>query len=169
MAFFKSQTEFEQAFKDNWEQMYQSAYVRIGDQAAVEDIIQEIFVDVWQRRETLQIKSGLKAYLLTAVKYQVMRYYEERARYRTEELNEIQISQEPDDMLGFEALYGQIEVVIERLPSRAQLIFRMSKLEGCSVDEIADRLQLSSQTVHNQLSKSMKILRGELKHLVFSK
>lgn len=145
--------------------MYQSAYSKIGDQSIVEDILQEIFIDIWQRRDSLEIKSGIKAYLLTAVKYQVMKHFDELAKVRANSSTIVAESFYEENVFGFEELYHEIEIAVEVLPPRAQLVFRMSRLEGYSVDEIADKLKISPQTVHNQLSKSLKIMRGELKHL----
>ncbi len=165
MSTFQNTAHFEQVFKDNWELMYQSAYSKIGDQAVVEDILQEIFIDIWQRRESLEIKSGIKAYLLTAVKYQVMKHFDELAKLRKGNSNSLPEAFYEEDVFGFEELFHEIEIAVEMLPPRAQLVFRMSRLEGYSADEIADKLKISPQTVHNQLSKSLKIMRGELKHL----
>lgn len=143
--------------------MYQSAFAKIGDQAVVEDIIQDVFIDVWQRRASLEIKTGIKAYLLTAVKYQVMRHFDEKSKART--TSSLPEAFYEEDVFGFEELYHEIEVAVDMLPLRAQLVFRMSRLEGYSVEEIAEKLKITPQTVHNQLSKSLKIMRGELKHL----
>ena len=156
---------FDQVFKEHWELMYQSAYRKIGDQVIVEDLIQEIFVDIWNRRHSLEIKSEIKAYLLTAVKYQVMKYFDEQAKSRILKTDELPGYYE-EDIFAFEELYNEIELAVDSLPPRAGLIFRMNRLEGYSVDEVAEKLKISPQTVHNQLSKSLKIMRGELKHLV---
>lgn len=155
---------FDQVFKEHWEMMYQNAYRKIGDQAIVEDLIQEIFMDIWNRRHSLEIKSGIKAYLLTAVKYQVMKYFDEQAKSRIFNTDDLPGYYE-EDIFAFEELYSQIELAVDSLPPRAGLIFRMNRLEGYSVEEVAEKLNLSPQTVHNQISKSLKIMRGELKHL----
>jgi RNA polymerase sigma-70 factor (ECF subfamily) len=165
MSTFQNSAHFEQVFKDNWELMYQSAYSKIGDQCVVEDMLQEIFVDIWQRRASLEIQTGIKGYLLTAVKYQVMKYFDELTKIRKQSNTFLSESFYEEDIFGFDELYKEIEIALEMLPPRAQLVFRMSKLEGYSVDEIAEKLTISPQTVHNQLSKSLKIIRGELKHL----
>ncbi|MBN7811819.1 sigma-70 family RNA polymerase sigma factor [Algoriphagus sp. H41] len=155
---------FEEVFKDYWELMYQSAFRKIRDQAIVEDLIQEIFVDLWNRRDSVQIRSGIKAYLLTAVKYQVMRHIDEQTKSRRLDTDDQQAYYE-EDIFAFEELYSQIEVAVDALPPRAALIFRLNRLEGYTVDEVAEKLKISPQTVHNQLSKSLKLMRGELKHV----
>ncbi|REG90946.1 sigma-70 family RNA polymerase sigma factor [Algoriphagus antarcticus] len=165
MSPFQNSSHFEQIFKDNWELMYQSAYSKIGDQSIVEDILQEIFIDIWQRRDSLEIKSGIKTYLFTAVKYQVMKHFDELAKSRANSSNTLPESTYEEDVFGLEELYKEIEVAVEMLPPRSQLVFRMSRLEGYSTDEIAEKLKISPQTVNNQLTKSLKIMRSELKHL----
>ena len=155
---------FEQVFKDHWELMYQSAYRKIPDQNVVEDILQEIFIDIWQRRESLEIKMSIKGYLMTAVKYQVMKHFDSIEKNKVIAISEFpEISEE--EVLEFDELFEQIDMAMDALPPKSKLIFKLSRIEGYSVEEIASKLNLSQQTVHNQISKSLKIMRGELKHL----
>ncbi|MCH7396830.1 RNA polymerase sigma-70 factor [Belliella sp. DSM 107340] len=157
--------QFEETFNEYWEVLYSAAYVRTKDQAVTEDIVQEIFIDFWQRRNEIKIKTSLKAYLLTAVKYKVIKHFAHSHLFlrNTEEHEEIAMFD--NDNLEFEDLYDELEIAIDKLSPRCQLIFRMSRIEGYSTDEIASQLNISSQTVHNQLSKSLGIVRNELKHL----
>src|SRR5690606_13453634 len=124
---FQDSAYFEQVFKDNWELMYQSAYSKIGDQSIVEDILQEIFIDIWQRRDSLEIKSGITGYLLTAVQYNVMKYLGEMAKSRTHTASSLPECFYEDNVFGFEELYKEIDIVVEMLPPRAQLVFRLSR------------------------------------------
>lgn len=164
MATFQNPAYFEQVFKAHWELMYQSAYRKIPDQTTVEDILQEVFIDIWQRRESLEIRMSVKGYLLTAVKYQVMKHFDSIEKNRM-----IAISEMPDlyeeEIQSLDELFDQIEVAMDVLPPKSKLIFKMSRIEGYSVEEISEKLNISPQTVHNQISKSLKIIRGELKHL----
>ena len=155
---------FEQVFKDHWELMYQSAYRKIPDQNVVEDILQEIFIDIWQRRESLEIKMSIKGYLMTAVKYQVMKHFDSIEKNKVIAISELPEIYE-EEVLEFDELFEQIEMAMDALPPKSKLIFKLSRIEGYSVEEIASKLNLSQQTVHNQISKSLKIMRGELKHL----
>ncbi|MBN3584206.1 sigma-70 family RNA polymerase sigma factor [Algoriphagus aestuarii] len=164
MATFQNPSYFEQVFKDHWELMYQSAYRKIPDQNVVEDILQEIFIDIWQRRDSLEIKMSIKGYLMTAVKYQVMKHFDSVEKNRVVATSELpDLYQE--EVMQFDELFEQIEMAMDALPPKSKLIFKMSRIEGYAVEEIAAKLNLSQQTVHNQISKSLKIMRGELKHL----
>ncbi|MBN7815282.1 sigma-70 family RNA polymerase sigma factor [Algoriphagus pacificus] len=160
----QNKVQFEQLFKDNWELMYQSALYKLKDPSLAEDIVQDIFLDLWKRKDKLVLQSEIKVYLLTAVKYSVMKCLDEVAKRQESQL-EIASGFYSEEVLSFEEIYNEIEVAIEKIPPKARMVFKMNKLEGMNVNEIAEKLQLSPQTVHNQLSKSMKILRGELKHI----
>lgn len=164
MSNLQNPSYFEQVFKDHWELMYQSAYRKIPDQNVVEDILQEIFIDIWQRRESLDIKMSIKGYLMTAVKYQVMKHFDSIEKNKVIAISELPEIYE-EEVLEFDELFEQIEMAMDALPPKSKLIFKLSRIEGYSVEEIASKLNLSQQTVHNQISKSLKIMRGELKHL----
>lgn len=165
MLLIRNQKQFESIFNEYWEELYRSAYLRLKDQAVTEDIVQEVFVDLWQRRESIEIQSSLKGYLLTAVKYKVLKYFNQQAKFRAERLDQIDIVAQDDDEMAFEEVYKNIEVAIDKLSPKCRVIFRMSKIEGLSTEEIAIQLNLSKQTVHNQLSKSMGLVRTEMKHM----
>lgn len=165
MLLIRNQKQFESIFNEYWEDLYRAAYIRLRDQAITEDIVQEIFVDLWQRRAEINIQSSLKGYLLTAVKYRVLKHLKREARFVTDGLDGIDLISVESDDLSFENLYQQLEVAIDQLSPTCQVIFRMSKIEGMSTMEIAKKLNISKQTVSNQLSKSMGIVRAEMKHV----
>ncbi|MCH7408507.1 sigma-70 family RNA polymerase sigma factor [Belliella sp. DSM 111904] len=165
MLLIKNQKQFESIFNEYWETLYQAAYIRIKDQAITEDIVQEVFIDLWQRRSAITIKSSLKAYLLTAVKYKVLKYFKVTSKASFEVLESIdELAEETENTENFEILYSQLEVAIEKLSPKCRLIFRLNKIEGLSTEEIAVKLNLSKQTIHNQLSKSLALVRSEMKH-----
>ncbi|WP_143961249.1 sigma-70 family RNA polymerase sigma factor [Litoribacter populi] len=166
MAIPDSRRQFNLLFEEHWEMLYKAAYSRIPDQVVVEDLVQEIFIDIWHRRNEIHIKSTLKAYLLTAVKYRVFKYLDQNKKMFFEDVYEMELEGHREGALfSLEELYDQLEVALEKLPEKSRLIFKLNKLEGYSTSEIADKLDLAPQTVQNQLSKSLKLVRGELSHL----
>jgi RNA polymerase sigma factor (sigma-70 family) len=110
----------------------------------------------------------VKAYLLTAVKYQVYRVIDRRQRSCDLETSGL-IDQMMDetDILSFEEIYHRIEVVVEKLPPRQREIFKLSRFGHLSAQEIAEKLQLSPQTVHNKIHQSLTFIKAELKHFIF--
>lgn len=166
MLLLRSQKQFNAIFEEHWELLYRSGYSRLKDQVVVEDMIQDIFIDLWSRRDSIIIRSTLKAYLLTAVKYQVIKYLDQKSKFYIQDIVGLEIeSPEEEEVHSLDILYEQLEVVLDKLPEKNRLIFQMSKMEGYSTQEIADQLDIAPQTVHNHLTKSMKVIKAELSHL----
>ena len=151
-------------FDRYWESMLAMAIKRTRCQSTSEDIVQEVFADIWKRRATLSIQSNLKSYLLTAVKYHIYKAIQKKQEEMSIEDNSslLNIAETPNE-LEFQELYHKLEIAIDKLPENQQLIFRMSRFDGLKSSEIASKLSVSPQTVHNNLHRSLKVLRTELK------
>lgn len=148
--------------------MYLSALKRVHDEDVAKDIVQEIFISLWERREHVIIQGSLQGYLLSAVKFKVIDYYRksiilkkhEEDFYQLAELHYTLDHAEPRD------LESQLSQAIESLPGKMRKIFEMSRQESKSIDEISTELNISSQTVKNQLTTATKLLRKHLTYLV---
>lgn len=152
--------DFNTLFETYWEELYQAAYLRTKDAALTEDILQEVFLSLWQRRSSLTINTSLRSYLLTAVKYQVFNHYKKEMllSYPIPE----DMAEEVEHPSSFDRLYPLIEEAMEHLSPRCRQVFTLHKLEGMPVQAIAEKLQVAPQTIHNQLSSAMKTIRKHL-------
>ncbi|MBD8487818.1 RNA polymerase sigma-70 factor [Echinicola sp. CAU 1574] len=154
---------FREVFEKYWEQLFAATLKRLESQQLSEDIVQEVFADIWKRRKTLKIKTNFQSYLHTAVKYHVYKAIDQRKWDGSlERIHQSHLGSRSNEV-EFDELFDQLEVALEKLPERQQLIFKMSRFEGLKCKEIAEKLQLSQQTVHNNLHKSLSVLRVELK------
>ncbi|MCC5936818.1 MAG: RNA polymerase sigma-70 factor [Lunatimonas sp.] len=159
---------FQKLYHRYWDQLIKHAYVRLGDVSTCEDLVQDIFVDIWNKRKAIVVHSNVKAYLLTAVKYQVYRVIDRRQQSCDLESSGLaEHMQDESDLLSFEELYHRIEVVVEKLPPRQREIFKLSRFGNLSTQEIAEKLQLAPQTVHNKIHQSLTFIKAELKHFIF--
>ena len=154
---------FQRLFEQYWEALFAAALKRLKSQTMSEDIVQEVFADIWKRRKNLEIKSSLKSYLHTAVKYHVFKIIQQRIWEENVDLDNYTLHSRTEDSLAFNELFDILEIALEKLPERQQVIFRMSRFEGLKSQEIAEKLNLSEQTVHNNLHKTLSSLRVELK------
>lgn len=134
-----------------------------------EDIVQDVFVKMWQNRETITITQNPKSYLLSSVRNKI---FEEKRKKSLEIVHDQEIHQIKDVVENnIEVKFEEILIVdklytsIRQLPKRCSLIFALSKLEGKSNKEIADHLGISIKTVENQITKAYKLLRKSLKDL----
>lgn len=149
-------------YKAHWQPLFLSAYSILKDKKACEDIVQEIFLQLWLRRETLDVRESLKTYLSSAVRYQVFHYIRKAAKKAGLQLKEEALAENPDERLLQKDLHGQVYKVVENLPERCRLIYRLSREEQLSHKEIAHRLNISIKTVENQLTIALRRLRNYL-------
>ena len=154
---------FDELFNRYWALLFKSADKLLLDEDAAKDVVQEIFVDLWKRRETLQV-SNLKAYLLQAVKYQIVEQLRKGkfTERHEERLISLHFSNATEEMVMANELYESLERSLQGLPDRCYEIFLMSRFENLSNREIANRLNISIRTVETQISNALRYLRRTL-------
>ena len=137
-----------------------------------EELVQEVFVKVWENRQTLKSELSFKSYLFTIALNQIRKHFNKKAtslRYleslqHDPELSENQAVQNDD----YEFALHQIYLIVEKMPPRRREIFMKSKLEGKSSKEIAAELNISAGTVDNQVSEALRFIRAQLNPENFS-
>lgn len=159
---------FEAIYNKYWELLVRQAYVKLGDSSEAEDLVQDIFLTIWNNRKTLTVQKDLKVYLLTAVKYKVYRViYKRKMLCDIDGIKEVLIQSEVPRILEFEELYEKIEVAIDKLPEGQKETFKLSRYHQLSTKEIATKLQIAPQTVHNKIHLSLLFIRAEIKNYLF--
>ncbi|MBB6273226.1 RNA polymerase sigma-70 factor (ECF subfamily) [Pedobacter cryoconitis] len=164
------QTAMEIIYRKHWEHVFDAAYKRIGSEDIAQDITQDIFISLWEKRETLEIRESLAAYLQGSVKYRVINYF--RANITKEKYSEDLLSLmgntsslNPTNRLTVKEINQELDQAIAELPERMRQIFSMSRKQEKSNNEISEELNLSIQTVKNQLTAALKIIRKRLAYL----
>lgn len=147
-----------------WNTLMAIAYNHIKDKSAAQEIVQELFVGVWNRRGQLEIQT-LKSYLATAVKFSLFKHIERERRRRDIENKEYKLNSYADDEQKIEAKFLQeyINGQVERLPEKCRLVFNYSRVEGLSIPEIAKEMNISEKTVEGHLTKGLKTIKMNLK------
>ncbi|SEM85002.1 RNA polymerase sigma-70 factor, ECF subfamily [Mucilaginibacter gossypiicola] len=154
---------FEHIYNKYWSKLYLSAYNILRDRQVSEDITQEVLVNLWIKRTTLQVVS-LNAYLYTAVRYQVfnvLRSGKVKAGLFNN-LEELFSNNGGEEILSEKEINRLLEQGIAELPDKCRQIFIMSRKEHLSTKEIAERLGISPKTVENQLTIALNRLRKTL-------
>lgn len=153
---------FDIMYREYWEVMYAAAYSKIKSHDLAQDIVQEIFIDFWNRKNTITISSPLKVYLLTAVRYKVIKQIQQEQKRDSLESIPKQMVRNDECLLEYEEASKLMEISLEKLDPSHQVIFRMNKLDGLNALEISQKVGLAPQSVRNILSKTTKHLRKEL-------
>lgn len=153
-------------YKTYWEIMYLAAYNLVKDRSVCEDIVQEVFISLWQRRAKLQIKVSLKSYLYTSTVYKVYDHFSKNKKMLKDELfdnfeNKIETSN-PETKLMHEELIHLLDSIIDTLPEKCKEVYKLSRENMLSNKEIAEQLNISQRTVEGHISKALKILKESL-------
>lgn len=163
---------FEVLYNRYWEKLLTHAYRRTSSLETSKELIQEVFANLWRRREQLNIKTSFAAYIFTALKYTLLDHirsqivkdkYVEAIKKTASETDNSTLN-----LIAFEELSKVLEEEINKLPERCRLVFRLSRMEHYSNQEIADKLQISTKTVENQITKAIKILRANMQEFTIS-
>lgn len=154
----------ETIYRRYWRQLYDAAHAILKDEAACEDIIQEVFLNLWLRRENLELHSSLAGYLFTSVRHEVFRQIRS-GRVREDLFDHLfeRIQAGPDYLdIEYRELRLQISLIVERLPEKCRAVYKLSREEHLSHKEIAEQLNISTKTVENHLTKALSFLRLSL-------
>lgn len=155
---------FTKIYDRYWNKLMAIAYNHTRDKSAAKEIVQELFVGLWKRKDNLEI-GALSSYLATAVKFSVFKRIERERRRRDIEVKEYQLNDYVDEEKKIEAKFLQeyINGQVELLPEKCRLVFKYSRIEGMSIPEIAAHMSLSPKTVEGHLTKGLKTIRLNLK------
>lgn len=144
-------------YEKYWEQTYNNIYKRLKDQEQAEDLTQDVFMQLWVKREETFIEN-LPAYLYVTARNSVYKLMGKQSKFvPIDELleNLAKSENQTDARLLKNEFMKAYEALIDTLPLAQQMIFRMRYNDGLSPDEIAEALDLSPKTVRNQLGKAL--------------
>lgn len=159
---------FSELYLRYWKVLTNIAYKRLKSEETAEEAVQNVFISLFLRRQTLQLTTTLEAYLKTALKYQTFKTYRAQQLYYRH-LDEMIAGHdiEPpsaDQMIDNKILRARIYEVAEKMPEKCREVFLMSRFEQLSHQDIADKLDISVSTVKKHITKAMNILRQEFKN-----
>ncbi len=156
---------FKAIFTAHYPKVCAVTYRYLGDQGLAEDLAQEVFIRLWQKREQLQITSNLAAYLRRMAVNEALAHLRKKTRFLADELPihlPNLVATAADESLDSQELQQRIQRVVASLPDRCRLIFELSRYEELSNREIAEQLDISIKTVENQMTKALRTLREAL-------
>ncbi len=156
------------AFEDTFHAYYSALcgfamrFVRDPDEA--EEVVQDTFVRIWQKREQISINHSLKSYLFQSVRNSCLNTLKHQVVVREYESDQQMYALREDmvDSVVTDELESKIKATIGLLPPERKKIFLMSRDEGLRYAEIAEKLNISVKTVENQIGRALKFLREEL-------
>lgn len=153
-----------------WYALYRVAFQKTKSPEIAEELVQDLFVQLWQKRESLAVRQ-VDSYLFRALKYSVIDYIKNRVVHQKFEEYQQHFAPQADssteDELAYADLVGTIETELLKLPAKTQEVFRLSRFEGQTIPEISQKLALTDKAVEYHLSKALKLLRTQLRDYSF--
>ena len=161
-------TALEYLFHQYYDDLCRYTVVFTKDIAIAENIVQDLFVYLWEHRDTIEIHYSFESYLYQASRYKALNYKRDKARKDTilpflAVTNNSRISVGADEAIEFKELNQIVWKAIELLPVRCQQIFRLSRTEELSYREIAELMNISISTVDNQVNTALKKIKKHVK------
>jgi RNA polymerase sigma-70 factor, ECF subfamily len=159
-----SEKEFEELFRTLYTPVCRKIVQVVKDPAVTEDLVQNVFVKLWEKREDINITSSASSYVYRAAMNAAFNHLRQSHPFIELEPGEAEASQKWDthSLLEHEEAESQLKNLTDALPPACRAIFILSREEGYSYKEISDTLNISIKTVENQMTKALKILRARV-------
>jgi RNA polymerase sigma-70 factor (family 1) len=163
IQFENDEAAFRQFYTDNVFRLFQFAFTFIQNREQSEEIVNDVFLKLWQNRSRINEIDNISVYLYVAVKNTAANYLrqekgKERGDMEKQVVHHFYLSPDPEQLLITDELRKRIAASIDELPARCKLIFKLVKEDGLSASEVADILDISYKTVTTQLSIALKKL-----------
>jgi len=162
--------DFESLYKDYWKKVYVICYGKTANREVSEEMVQDIFISLWNRRNELIITSSIEHYLIKSAKLKVIDYYRTLASAKHKILVDCDLCEHPEfnekclehNESIHKFLEQDLEITIKNLPCQCQKVYRLSREEQMSISEIAENLNISPKTVKNHLTKALNFIREKI-------
>ncbi len=163
-------TSDESAFKELFDEFQQGIFsflrYKIGDAAVAEDVIQEVFIKLWENRHTLDESRSIKSYLFTIANNLALNNLRHRKvviQFQQKQRQEVtSYADSPEAAAEANELREKLLHLIAGLPEKTRVVFMMSRFDELANKEIAARLEISVSTVENHMNKALRILRENI-------
>ena len=165
-----SKEAFTTLYKHYWKQVYDFSCLYLTSVSAAEEVVQEVFIKVWESREFLREDDNFKGLLFIITRNMIFNQHRKKLNedfYRVTVLAAMEQSYDIDDEIETNNLREYIDLLIEELPPRRREIFNLSRKENKSYKEIALLLNISENTVENQIHEALKFLKKNITLLLF--
>jgi RNA polymerase sigma-70 factor (family 1) len=155
---------FNTLYKEYSGRLYRFALGYLKSEVEAEELVQEVFTKIWEKRADLKKELSFKSFLFT-IAFNIIRKHFRTKAYLSEYFKTGIISDldmQTSQKITYDSLYQYITELVNQLPARRKEIFIKSRFEGLSINEIAEKLKISHKTVENQLTDALKFIRTNL-------
>ena len=160
---------FEQLFREYYEQLCQWAHQYLQDRDSSEEVVQDLFYNIWLNRESMRFRISVKSYLYKSVSNNckmILRQKKRRSEIEKALASNTEMFTDPDNTVESDEFNEIVDQTLDDMPERSAAIFRMSRFEEMKYSEIADVLNISIKTVEANMSRALALLRKNLEKYI---
>jgi RNA polymerase sigma-70 factor (ECF subfamily) len=167
VVYRKNELEFEQLFKMHFRELHAYAFSIVKDWDVAEEVVQGMFLALWEKKDWTHVESSMRAYLYRSVYYlslNVVRRQKIQIKYQDSIIHTMKnYIDDTSSKLDLSELDRQLQMALLKLPEKCRAIFHLSRFNDLKYQEIADHLDISIKTVETHMGKALRILRVEMK------
>ncbi len=152
---------FSDFFRKNHDQFVRYSIKFVKDKDDAMDIVQDVFIKLWNGRDNIDTEKSFLSYIYTAVRNHSLNFLRDHSN-KLESLPDIEIPDENEQPSHNDSLIQSLKIYIQNLPVRQREAFELSRFEGMQHDEIAEIMNVSARTVNNHIVSALKTLRDKL-------
>ena len=160
------ENSFENLFRGEFKGLCLFALRYVRDMETAKEIVQDSFLNLWEKRAGIDMEKSVKSYLTTSIKHKCFNYLRDNKKFNSNliisEIQQEEFSFENNDILIEKELRARINTAVNELPLKCREVFLLSRYENLKYHEIAVKLQISVKTVETQMSKALQHLRQRL-------
>ena len=149
-----------------WDKLLEVAYNKLKLQADAEEVLQQLFVQIWNSRHHIFLRYTFRTYISAALKYAIYHKIAERKKrqfvFFEEEVNADFADNSTQYMLDFSQVREEIETLVAQLPEKCQMVYRLSRENEMTAKGIAEKMGISEKTVQGHLTKALKYIKSNL-------
>jgi len=154
---------FTEIYNRYWDKLYYIAHKLLKDTNVAEEIVQEVFLTLWKKKNTLVIQS-LPSYLAAMARYSVYHYLanEKKCKVKEDNVALLNVAAISEINVDHKILLQIITELSNKLPEKCRLVFQYNKLHDQSLADVAQMLNMSQKTAEGHLTKALRIIRTNL-------
>ncbi len=158
---------FDAIYNKYCHRLFKFVLLYLKQEEDAEEIVQEVFIKIWNSRNKIDVYASFKSFLFTIAYNETMsllrkRVTEAKSREYLKSIQQIETSEQVIDELQYKELDNRVQASLQQLTPRQKEIFILSREEGLTHKEIAERLNISESTVNNHLVSTLKFLKSHI-------
>lgn len=153
-----------------WDRLLQVAYFKLGSQEESEEVVQQVFLALWEKRSGVHLRFTFATYISSVLKYTVYSKLADRKKRNIipieDDLSGSLADYSTQNWLDFSEIRDEIETLVAQLPEKCQMVYRLSREKWMTPQEISENMQINKKTVEGHLTKALKYIKEHLSMLI---